>query len=162
MTIKKLIIGSNPRTTLIRAVCIGVVCFFFFSYVLRPVRVQGESMSPTYKTGGVNFVNCLSYSFSEPQRGDIVTIRMAGTRVMYLKRVIGLPGEDFQIADGQVMINGEPFEEEYVEFRAPWNREKVTLKDNEYYVIGDNRGMEMEQHMQGIAIKKRIVGKVIF
>src|SRR5436309_2467297 len=91
-------IGRNPKRTAIRASILAVSCyiffkFFVFQFIVLPVRIEGFSMYPTYTDRGINFVYRLSYRHSQPQRGDIVGIRMAGTSVMLMKRIVGLPGE---------------------------------------------------------------------
>jgi signal peptidase I len=83
---------------------------------------------------------------------------MAGEHAMLLKRVIGLPGERFEIMRGQVLINDEPLDEPYVKNRAPWQVASVQLSPEEYYVIGDNRGMPQKLHEFGRASKSRVVG----
>ena len=75
-----------------------------FRFVLLPIRVEGSSMLPTYKDHGVNFVNRLSYSFQEPRRGDVVAIRTTGVSIMYMKRIIGLPGEAIEFRRGCVQV----------------------------------------------------------
>jgi signal peptidase I len=162
MKLHHVLIGRHPKKTLIRASILAVVSFAFFSQVMRPVRVSGESMLPTYQSGRINFVNLLAFRIGAPGRGDVVTIRLAGNRVMFMKRIIGLPGERFTIHDGIVSIDGKPLDEPYVVYRSEWNVEEFTLAEDEYYVIGDNRGMAIEDHQQGIAKRSRLAGKVMF
>src|SRR5580698_5639392 len=94
-----LVIGRNPKTTLIRAVILAALCVVIFRGVLLRVRVDGISMTPTYADGSTHFVNRLAYLRHEPQRGDVVGIRLtpqqglSAPHIMYLKRIIGLPGE---------------------------------------------------------------------
>ena len=90
-----------------------VLCFVVFKFILSAIRVEGISMLPTYQDGSAHFVNRLAYLWHEPRRGDVVSIRLAGTHVMYLKRIIGLPGETVAFVNGQVLINGEVLDEPY-------------------------------------------------
>ena len=87
---------------------------------------------------------------------------MAGPHVVYVKRIVGLPGERVAIAGGQVQINGTALAEPYVRHRRPWDVDEVTLGPREYFVIGDNRGMSVGQHDFGRAEADRILGKVVF
>jgi len=119
-------------------------------------------MEPTYRSGSLNLVNRLAYQQRKPARGDIVAIKLAGPHVLYVKRIIALPGEHLSIAQGQVYINGAPLEEPYVRNRRPWDVPEVTLTAREYYVIGDNRGMRAADHDFGRVDVSRILGKVIF
>ena len=141
-----------------------VVTFILLrAFVVVPIRVTGPSMLPTYRAGGVNFVNQLAYLRREPQRGDVVAIRLAGKSVMFMKRVIGLPGETVEFANGRLRINGRFLDEPYVKFKCNWDfvPDSSKLSDDEYYVVGDNRTMPPTDHTQGGAKRERIVGKVL-
>ena len=160
---QRVLIGRRPKRTLIRLVILIGVSFFVFKVVLLPIRIEGISMAPTYQSGGVNFLNRMPYWFDKPQRGDVVGIKITGIHVMYLKRVVGLPGERIAIRDGVVLINGEPLDEPYVRFpKAPWKRPEVLLGQDEYFVAGDNRQMRMEDHTLPKVAARRIVGKVLY
>ena len=119
-------------------------------------------MQPTYESGSFHLVNRLSFLSRPPARGDIVAIRLAGLRVVYVKRVIGLPGERLAIVDGLVHVNGAPLDEPYVRNRRPWQFEEVTMAPDEYFVVGDNRGMNLRDHTLGRVDASRIVGRVVF
>ena len=160
--ITHLIFGSNARLTLLRAAVLVVTAVLVFGYVLLPVRLQGISMLPTYGDGMLNFANRAAFWWREPARGDVVAIRMAGPRVLYVKRIIGLPRERVEIAMGVVIVDGVPLVESTVVYKAPWNLPAFTLGDDEYLVIGDNRVMAMENHDFGRATRDRIVGKMLF
>jgi signal peptidase I len=157
----RMIIGRHPRRTLLRVVLLAVGSWLFFTQVILNIRVEGISMEPTYHNGSVNAINKLAYWRTAPSRGDVVGIRMTGQHVMLMKRIIGLPGERVSIRHGVVYINDEPLEEPYLAHRARWNRKEVLLQPNEYLVIGDNRGMAIEDHVMGEVDIHRIVGKVI-
>src|SRR5262249_10953673 len=122
----------------------------------------GVSMLPTYKENGINFVNCVAYTFHGPQRGDVVAIRYSGRSVMLCKRIVGLPGEVVTFHKGRLEINGEILVEPYVKGPCNWEHPPhKTLGPDEYYVVGDNRSMDFEQHTQGAADRSRIVGKIL-
>jgi signal peptidase I len=87
---------------------------------------------------------------------------MAGPHVLYVKRIVGLPGERVAIAGGEVQINGASLAEPYVRHRRPWDVEEVTLGQREYFVIGDNRGMSAGDHDFGRVQVNRILGRVVF
>ena len=113
-----MVIGRNPKVTLVRVAVLIVTCFVVFRFILLPARIEGISMLPTYKDRSVNFVNRLAYRWHEPRRGDVVGIRLAGPHVMYMKRIIGLPGETVAFVDGRVLINGEVLDEPYEKIRS--------------------------------------------
>jgi signal peptidase I len=153
--------GRNPRRTLIRIVVLVALVFLVRAFVLWPIRVVERSMLPAYQPGGVNFVNHLAYLWSPPRRGDVVAIRLAGPHVMYMKRIIGLPGETVAFHKGRVTINGEILDEPYVKSSCDWEVAPMTLGDGWYYVVGDNRGMYQEEHKFGRTSRDRIMGRVL-
>jgi signal peptidase I len=156
-----LLIGRNPKLTLIR---IGIVVAIFcvaFGFVLLPIRVTGISMLPNYPNRSLNLVNRLAYVFHEPQRGDVVSIRLTGPHVLFMKRIIGLPGETVAFVDGRAVINGKILDEPYEKFSCDWNSPPVTLAADEYYFVGDNRSMPVEDHEHGVKKRIYIVGKVL-
>jgi signal peptidase I len=119
-------------------------------------------MQPTFQSGSFRLVNRLAFAARAPARGDIVAIRLAGTRVVYVKRVIGLPGERLGIAGGRVHVDGRPLDEPYVRHRRAWDFDEVTIAADEYFVVGDNRGMDLRDHVLGRVDAARIIGRVIF
>jgi signal peptidase I len=159
---KRLVMGRRPKVTLIRAGAMIVLATVVFKYVLIPVRIDGDSMQPTYRNQSVNFINQLAFRSHPPRRGDVVGVRYAGKSIMLLKRIVGLPGEEVAIVRGQVIIDGRPLDEPYVKDPAPWQVPLRRLATNEYLVIGDNRSMVQSQHLFGAAQADHIVGKVLW
>ena len=133
--VQRVLIGRNPKRTLVRSLVLVVVSVVVFKFVLQPIRVEGGSMLPTYKDRGVHFVNRLAYLFHGPRRGDVVAIRLlAGEHVMYMKRIIGLPGETVAFHEGRLYINGQPMDEPYVKLQGNWEHEPLQVGPNQYYV----------------------------
>src|SRR4029450_12115377 len=106
--------------------------------VLIPVRGSGQSMTPTLADGELTFVNTLADIRRPPARGDIVALRLAGARIVYIKRIIGMPGERVAIENGTLFINGSALDEPYVKYRGSWNVPEVILGTDRYLFIGDN------------------------
>ena len=160
--LRKVVIGRNPRLTVARIVVLVVLVFLGREYVLLPIKVRGPSMLPTYSDGGINFVNRLAYLRSSPKRGDVVAIRTSGPSIMFMKRVIGLPGETVAFHDGKVLINGRILDEPYLNADAvcDWEQAPVKLGPDEFFVVGDNRTMPQIYHWYGVANRNRIVGKI--
>lgn len=160
--VRAIIIGRNPKLTAIRIVATVVVCLILFKYILIPIRVDGPSMSPTYRESSVHFVNRLAFLMREPRRFDVVAIRYSGQSIMLMKRIIAMPGETIEFVDGRVLINGRFLDEPYLKYECDWNLrpDHYQLRDDEYYVVGDNRSMPFENHTQGVARRERIVGKI--
>lgn len=159
---RRIVFGRHPRRTLVRVVVLAVVSFITFGWVLIPVRAEGISMLPTLQSGSLHLVSRISYSYGKPSRGDIIAIRLAGPHVLYVKRVIALPGERIQFVQGQVYVDGVPLNEPYVRNRRTWDVPEVQLSPREYFVVGDNRGMRAADHDFGRVDVSRIVGKLLF
>src|ERR1041385_5506617 len=98
------------RTPLIRlkvlltALLIAFLCYGFFTWVLWPVKVAGQSMMPNYRDGSRHFINKLAYVSAAPQRGDVIGLHRPNGDI-YIKRVIGLPGEHLEFASGGIAVN---------------------------------------------------------
>ncbi len=165
------LIGRNPKVTLVRAAVLAVVCVLGYKASLLHIRVEGISMLPAYQDGSAHYVNRLAYVWHKPQHGDVVAIWFSrveantATRlfktphVMLLKRIIGLPGETVAFVNGQVLIDGQALEEPYEKLPCDWNRPPEKLGPDEYFVVGDNRSMPQELHTLGKVERNRIVGK---
>jgi signal peptidase I len=157
----RVLIGRNPKVTLVRMVISVLLLLVLDKFVFLPIRVMGISMQPTYTENRIDFVNRLAYLFHSPQRGDIVSIQLAGKHVMYCKRIVALPGETVAFHEGRLLINGQVLEEPYVKGPCNWEHEPEAVGPNEYYVVGDNRTMDFYDHEQGRAERSRIVGKLL-
>jgi signal peptidase I len=159
---RRFVFGRDPRRTLARAGALVAVAALILGFVIQPVRGVGISMQPTIRPGELVFVSLLTYRVRPPRRGDIVAVRLAGRRAVYVKRLVALPGERLAIRGGQILINGERLDEPYVVHRLTWHVEETRLADDEYFVVGDNRGMPMAQHDMGLTSRARLLGPVIF
>jgi len=142
----------------IRLLLVAVAAWLFFGYVARPVYIDGGSMLPTYSDRGVNFCWMPIFWFRSPHRGQIVIARYAGERVMLLKRVVALAGEEVEFRDGQLLVNGKEVKESYVALPCNWNLPPRRVDDGYVYVVGDNRSMPIENHKFGQLAVNRIVG----
>jgi signal peptidase I len=159
--LQRALIGRNPKRTLVRIVVLVVVSLGLFKFVFQPIRVRGGSMLPTYREDGIHFVNRLAYVFHAPRRGDVVAIRLqAGEHVMYMKRIVGLPGEAVAFHQGRLYINGQPLDEPYVKLPGYWEHEPEPVGPDQYYVVGDNREMAWDDHTKGRPTRDLILGKI--
>jgi len=137
-------------------------------FVGTPLMVRGESMLPTFRSGNLVIVERLSYVGNRSIiRGDMVAARFpadpSGTRL--IKRVVGLPGERIVAAGGQILINSEPLvENQTIILGAPSYVEaaEVTLKEGEYFLVGDNRPQSSDSRLWGPVQRQDILGRVSF
>jgi signal peptidase I len=162
-----LAVGRNPRRTLVRAAILAAVCLVVFKLMLWPMRVTGLSMTPAYADHSFNFVNRLAYLWHEPRRGDVVSIRLTPSQgwlppgVLYMKRIIGLPGETISFVNGRVLVDGRPLNEPYEKGPCDWNLSPVRVDTGKYFVVGDNRSMPPADHVFGQVERSRIAGKAL-
>ncbi len=143
---------------LIRVCMVGISAYLLFGHLCIPLRVQGKSMEPTYRDGGINFCWKLHYLFSKPKRHDVVAVRFAGNNVMLLKRVVALEGEQIEFRDGRLFVDGEELREPYVRYPCNWNLPPRRVEKDRVYVVGDNRNMPIQNHYFGQTSVDRIIG----
>lgn len=151
----------------IAAVCmLALILVLFFG---QRVSIAGDSMSPTLKNGDVLLVDRLVYNAKKPARGDIIAFKPNGNENAHymVKRVVGLPGEQIQIQDGQVYIDGEILVKDIYSYdisNPGVAAEPIKLGENEYFVLGDNHESSDDSRMADVGNVKRedIYGKVWF
>jgi signal peptidase I len=140
-------------------------------YVIQPFIVSGSSMQPTFQNGQYLIVNELDYHIHAPQRGDVIVFKYPlNTSEYFIKRVIGLPGEKVLISNGKVTIynsanpNGFVLDESYLPsglYTEATSSTPITLSENEYFVLGDNRPASSDSRYWGDVPSDDIVGKVV-
>ena len=126
-------------------------------------------MEPNFHNGDYLIVDEISYRFSEPKRGDVIVFKYPrAPRKKFIKRIIALPGETIEVKDHKIIITqgSEKIildESEYLpkNITTP-NIPPVTLGENEYFVLGDNRSHSFDSEDWGVLPQKYIIGKVIF
>jgi signal peptidase I len=133
-----------------------VLSFAILRWVWWPVRISGDSMTPNYDDGQANYINRLAYLSASPRRGDVVGLRVGHD--VYIKRVIGLPGEKIEFRRDIIVVNGEPLAEPYPVKPLLWRLRPVQLGENDYFVMGDNRTTSM----LGAVQRTHIIGKAVF
>jgi len=161
-TLKKFLFPAMTRKYLFRVSLVIVMAFLFFNFICVPFRVEGYSMMPTYKNGEFNFCFRPRYIFSQPERHDVVVIRLAGQSVTLLKRVVGLEGESVEFLSGKLHINGKLIEEAYVRYPSDWNLSPRKVAKNHVYVVGDNRNVPIHIHQFGQTPVNRIIGELLW
>ncbi|MFH1367130.1 MAG: signal peptidase I [Patescibacteria group bacterium] len=136
-------------------------------FLIQPFYVRGASMEPNFHDNEYLIINEIGYRFASPQRGDIVVIKSKLVAKEYLiKRVIGLPEEKIEINNGEVKIfnkdnpEGKVLQEEYLAKGITTNGNNIiTLKSDEYYVMGDNRPSSLDSRSFGAIERDEVVGR---
>lgn len=134
-------------------------------FVAEPFLVYGSSMEPNFDTGDYLVVDELTYKFNEPKRGDVVVLQPPTDKTKhFIKRIIGLPGETVDVRGSLVTIyNKEQPEgfvliEPYLRFESD-KESHITLRDNEYFVMGDNRAVSYDSRSWGPLPRENITGR---
>ncbi len=158
------------KSVLETAIYIAVIvalAFFIVKFVVQKTVVEGPSMYPTLESGDHLILEKVSYAFGEPDRFDIIVFRIPGDeRTYYIKRVIALPGETVQIAEGVIYIDGIPLEENYGYEEMAYAglcANPLTLGEGEYFVIGDNRNNSTDSRYESVGpvTEEQILGHAV-
>jgi signal peptidase I len=162
-----------------KIIILAIIIIFVSIFLIRNIFFQsfvvgGDSMVPTFNSDKQLLINKFSKNFSH---GDIVvyeadtSVKVLGAydgpiRQIYIKRIIALPGEKIEIKNGQVLINGEVVDESYIQGKTMINDDEtinysLTLGNDQYFVMGDNREQSMDSRISGPVEKQDIIGKIL-
>jgi len=145
---------------------------FLRLFVVSLARIKGRSMLPTLHDRDFALVWRLGYLFHKPRRGDVVICHYPGRKMKripflpqsFVKRVIGLPGDTVEWLEGELLLNGQPLHEPYLDparCRFKRTRPPRTLGPDEYYVLGDNRDSSNDSRSVGPIRRRAIRGRVV-
>ncbi len=137
------------------------------SFVIQPFFVSGKSMEPNFHDGDYLIVDELSYKLGDPMRGDVIIFRYPNNpKEFYIKRIVALPGEKIKIADNKITVyngsnpNGFELDETYIPPETLTNGDYLReLKNDEYYVLGDNRTASADSRVWGVLEEHFIIGR---
>jgi len=155
----------------VEALVIAVVlALFIITFIAQSFLVQGSSMEPSLFHGQRLLVDKLTYRFTDPKRGDVVVFRYpADRRRKFIKRIVGLPGDEVTIRGGFLYINGERIEEPFVNgpTYGPYGSPSfgpVVVPDDSYFMLGDNRRNSDDSRYSDVGFVHRsdIVGAARF
>ncbi len=144
-----------------QTILMALVLYLVIDAVVARVRVENVSMKPTLHAGEFLLVDKISTWTGSFKRGDIVVFHYPPhPEEDYIKRVIGLSGDEIIIKDGKVTVNGELLEEAYIAASPTYNGTWKVPADN-FFVLGDNRNQSSDSHSWGYVPKNNIVGKAL-
>ena len=138
-------------------IVIVLVVVLIRTFIITPVRVDGDSMKNTLKNGDI----LLLYKLGSINRLDIIVLDEEKDNEKIIKRVIGLPGETVAIKKGKIYINDKVIDDEYA-YGETSDYDKVTLEDDEYFILGDNRLISKDSRYFGPIKENEIKGKIVF
>lgn len=146
-------------------VAVGAV-LLIRNFLVQPFLVSGSSMVPNFHSGDYLLIDELTYNFRAPERGEVVVFRSPLNNIYFIKRIIGLPGEEVRIINGEPKIinkenpGGFTLKEPYLPQGAITNGGSVKLGGTEYFVMGDNRSYSLDSRSWGALKFGSIVGLV--
>ncbi|SRR5579883_1520324 len=145
----------------------AVLAFGIRTFVAEARYIPSGSMLPTLQINDRLIVDKLGYHFKNPQRGDIVvfsptdTLQKQNFHDAFIKRVIGLPGDKVEVKNGRVYINDQPLRENYIADSPQYQYGPVTVPQDQYLVLGDNRNNSYDSHYWGFVPRDHIIGRAI-
>jgi signal peptidase I len=155
-----------------------IVSFAFFLIVyiffMQPHQVSGHSMDHNFQDGQYVLTDKVSFKFRPPQRGEVIVFHAPknacpnGLDCDFIKRIVALPKESINIQDNKFYVNGQLLDETYIPDSMPtipgtfMENKTITLKENEYFVSGDNRTGSSDSRFWGPIKVDNIVGRVFF
>lgn len=158
--------GEHGNMKLLREILeVAILTLLFFGIVrvlVQNYRVDGPSMQPTLYTSEYILVDKAEYYLHSPERGDVVVfVYPDDPSKNFVKRIVGVPGDTVEVmANGDVVVDGVTIREPYIKNRTnPYQPEQVKLRDDQYFVLGDNRGDSLDSRAFGPVPRKDIIGK---
>lgn len=146
---------------ILQTLLISAVLFLGINAVTARIRVDGFSMEPTMHSGEFVIVNKLAYKFAPVQRFDVIVFMFPRNPDQeYIKRVIGLPGDEVTIANRQVRVNGEALDEPYI-LQPPAYSGTWVVPEGSLFVLGDNRNNSSDSHNWGPVPLDYVIGKAV-
>ena len=146
---------------ILETLLLSVVLFFLINAVSARIRIDGSSMEPNLHHGEFVIVSKVNYRLGEPERGDVVVFDFPRNITQeYIKRVIGLPGEEIRIEGGQIFVDGVALVEPYLKMEPRYEGEWIVSED-ELFVLGDNRNNSSDSHNWGMVPMENVVGEAL-
>jgi signal peptidase I len=144
------------------ALQLAILALLAAAFFVRLPQVWGPSMAPHIASGEHVLVNTFAYRFAGPKRGDIVAFRRDDAmRPLFIKRVIGLPGDCIDIRRGRVLVDGRPLAEPYVRYPDERSFPQTTVPDGTVYVLGDNRADSEDSRFFGPIPQSQLLGRAL-
>lgn len=167
---KGLKVNSELKGTFSAIIFSIVIAWFIITFIGQRTVVDGHSMENTLFHGDNLLIDKVSYDFEEPERFDIIVFphEIGGEKKYYIKRIIGLPGEEIYIdSRGFIYINGKLLKERFGReiMESPGIASSpIVLKEGEYFVLGDNRNHSSDSRDSSVGLVQsdKIIGKAFF
>lgn len=137
-----------------------ILAIFIITFIVQAFFIPSGSMRPTLEIRDRILVNKLIYRFRDPKRQEIIVFRYpVQPKRKFIKRVIGVAGDKVEIVKGQVFVNGKPLEEDYTLTKGYSNYGPVTVPEDNYFVLGDNRNNSEDSRFWGFVPRGNVIGQ---
>jgi signal peptidase I len=147
---------------ILETLILSVILFVGINAISARIRVDGSSMEPTLHSGEFVIVNKLAYKIGNPSRGDIVVFHFPrDPEQEYIKRIVGLPGDQVKISQGRVYVNDQLVDEPFIA-ADPAYEGNWSVPESQLFVLGDNRNNSSDSHNWGTVPGEYVVGKAVF
>jgi signal peptidase I len=160
----------------IETIAVSLAIFLvIYQFFLQPHQVDGLSMVPNFQDKEYLLTDKITYKLRDPQRGEVIVFHappaancVEGTGCDFIKRIIGLPGDQIEVKENAIWVNGQKLIEDYIpenfvtEAHEATQNKVITLASNEYFVCGDNRPYSSDSRRWGPITRAEIVGRVFF
>ncbi|MBV8344163.1 MAG: signal peptidase I [Candidatus Eremiobacteraeota bacterium] len=144
------------------ALQLAVLALLIAAFFVRLPQVSGLSMEPYIRSGEYVLINTFAYRLGQPRRGEIVAFRHEGdARAVFIKRVVGLPGDRIRIVRGEVYLNGVKLDEPYVQHADDRSFAEATVPAGSVYVLGDNRAESEDSRFFGPVGDGLLIGRAL-
>ncbi|PIT93023.1 MAG: signal peptidase I [Candidatus Harrisonbacteria bacterium CG10_big_fil_rev_8_21_14_0_10_38_8] len=144
-----------------------ITVYVIRTFIGQPFLVSGASMEPSFEDGNYLLIDELTYRFRDPVRGEVIVFKYPGdNKSFFIKRIIGLPGESIQIRNNEITVihtdgSQQTLLEDYtLDLEYKLRPRDMVLDEDEYFVMGDNRGNSFDSRNWGALEEKNIVGLV--
>lgn len=151
---------SMIRELLETVISAGVIAFIIITFIGQVTVVRGASMEPTLHNNERLIANKISYRFESPKRSEIIIFKPPlEIKRNYIKRIIGIPGDKIEIIKGEIYLNDNKLEENYIEYKSYEDVFAILVPDDSFFVLGDNRSNSSDSRYWGFVPRKNVVGK---
>ncbi|MEY2976570.1 MAG: signal peptidase I [Prochlorotrichaceae cyanobacterium] len=159
---------ENPWVEGLKTIALSaVLAFGIRTFVAEARYIPSGSMLPTLQINDRLIIDKVSYHFVQPHRGDIVVfspteaLREKNFKDAFIKRIIGLPGDTVEVANGTVFVNGEALPENYLQDYPNYQWGPEVVPPDQYLVLGDNRNNSFDSHLWGFVPRENIIGRAV-